>query len=75
MVDDTLIRLRETAAAYAEAVRETQRYFDRVEDLDDPAVLVEYANLVSLEERAAAARLDVLEEAGVVAPSIDNAEP
>jgi hypothetical protein len=74
MTDKTLIRIRETAAAYAEAVRQTQRYFDRVEDTDDPSVLLEYANLAAREEAAQADRLDAIEAAGIEVPSIDNAE-
>ena len=39
MPDPTITRLRATAEAYAEAVRTTQRFFDRIEDNDDPALL------------------------------------
>ena len=74
MADQTLIRVRETAAAYAEAVRQTQRFFDRIEDTDDPSVLIEYANLVRREEAAQADRLDALEAAGIDVPSIDNGD-
>jgi hypothetical protein len=49
MADKTLIRVRETALAYAEAVRTTQRFFDRLEDTGDPSVLAEYAALVERE--------------------------
>ena len=72
MADKTLIRVRETARAYAEAVRETQRFFDRVDDTADPAVLVEYATLAEREKEAAEDRLAALEEAGVEVPSIDE---
>jgi hypothetical protein len=75
MVDDTLVRVRETAAAYAEAVRQTQRFFDRVEDTADPSVLAEYAALVQDEKRAAQARLDAIEAAGFEVPSIDESDP
>ena len=72
MTDDTLIAIRETALAYAEAVRRTQRFFDRISDTDDPSVVIEYANLVRREEAAQADRLDALEAAGIDVPSIDN---
>lgn len=75
MADKTIIALREAALAYAEAVRTTQRYFDRVEDTDDPAVLVEYATLVEREKEAEQARLDALEAAGIEVPSIDESDP
>ena len=64
----------DAALAYAEAVRQTQRFFDRIEDTDDPSVLIEYANLVRREEAAQADRLDALEAAGIEVPSIDNGE-
>ena len=75
MADETVIRVRETAAAYAEAVRQTQRFFDRIEDNTDPAVLAEYAVLVQDEKRAAEARLDAIEAAGFEVPSIDESDP
>jgi hypothetical protein len=75
MADKTIIAIREAAAAYAEAVRTTQRYFDRVEDTDDPSVLIEYATLVEREKEAEQARLDAIEAAGVEAPSIDESDP
>ena len=75
MADKTIIALREASAAYAEAVRTTQRYFDRLEDSEDPAVLVEYANLVEREKEAQQARLDALEAAGIEVPSIDESDP
>ncbi|MBL7261333.1 hypothetical protein JKJ07_44315 [Actinoplanes sp. LDG1-01] len=71
---DTIKALREAAAAYAEAVRTTQRYFDRVEDTDDPAVLVEYATLAEREKEAAEARRDALEAAGIEVPSIEETD-
>lgn len=74
MTDKTLVRLRETALAYAEAVRQTQRFFDRIEDTDDPSVIIEYANLASREEAAQTDRLDALEAAGIDVPSIDDGE-
>ncbi|WP_436527985.1 hypothetical protein [Actinoplanes sp. HUAS TT8] len=72
MTDDTIIALRAAASAYAEAVRTTQRFFDRVEDADDPSVLAEYAALAEQEKIAAENRLDALEAAGLAVPSIDN---
>jgi hypothetical protein len=75
MSDQTIIAIRAAAAAYAEAVRATQRFFDRVEDTGDPSVLVEYATLVEREKEAAAARLDAVEAAGIEAPSIDESDP
>jgi hypothetical protein len=72
MTDTTIIALRQASSAYAEAVRTTQRFFDRLEDTDDPAVLAEYAALAEQEKIAAANRLDALEAAGIAAPSIDN---
>jgi hypothetical protein len=74
MADKTLLHLRETALAYAEAVRTTQRFFDRIEDTDDPSVLAEYATLVEREKEAEEARLDALEEAGIEVPSIDESD-
>ena len=75
MADKTIIALREAAAAYAEAVRTTQRFFDHLEDTDDPSVLIEYATLVEREKEAAEARLDAIEAAGIEAPSIDESDP
>ena len=75
MADKTIIALREAAEAYAEAVRTTQRFFDRLEDTTDPSVLVEYATLVEREKEAAEARLDTIEAAGIEAPSIDESDP
>jgi hypothetical protein len=75
MADETVLRVRETAAAYAEAVRQTQRFFDRVEDTADPAVLAEYAALVEDEKRAAETRLDAIQAAGIEVPSIDESDP
>ncbi|GAA2537435.1 hypothetical protein GCM10010435_00510 [Winogradskya consettensis] len=75
MADKDLINIRETALAYAEAVRTTQRYFDRVEDLEDPSVLAEYAVLAEREKEALDARLDAIEAAGIEVPSIDSSDP
>jgi hypothetical protein len=75
MADDTLIRVRETALAYAEAVRNTQRFFDRLSDTDDPSVQIEYATLVEREKEAAEDRLDAIEAAGFEVPSIDESDP
>jgi len=75
MADKTLIRIRETALAYAEAVRNTQRFFDRIEETGDPSVLAEYATLVEREKEAAGDRLDAIEAAGFEVPSIDESDP
>jgi hypothetical protein len=75
MADKILIQIRETALAYAEAVRNTQRFFDRIEDTGDPAVLAEYATLVEREKEAAEDRLDAIEAAGLEVPSIDESDP
>ena len=75
MADTTLIRVREAALAYAEAVRQTQRFFDRVEDTEDPAVLAEYAALAEREKEAREERLDAIEAAGLEVPSIDESDP
>ena len=75
MADKDLLRIRETALAYAEAVRTTQRFFDRVEDLDDPGVQIEYATLVEREKEAADARLEAIDAVGVEVPSIDSSDP
>ncbi|BCJ39484.1 hypothetical protein GCM10010168_62680 [Actinoplanes ianthinogenes] len=74
MADETVTQVRETAAAYAEAVRQTQRFFERIEDTADPSVLVEYANLVRQEESARAARVAALTEAGLRAGSFDASD-
>ena len=74
MTDQTVTRVRETAAAYALAVRQTQRFFDRIDDTADPAVLAEYAALVEDEKRAAEARLDAIRAAGFEVPSIDESD-
>jgi hypothetical protein len=75
MADKTIIALREAAASYAEAVRTTQRFFDRLEDAADPSALVEYATLVEREKEAEQARLDAIEAAGFEVPSIDESDP
>jgi hypothetical protein len=75
MADKDLLRIRETALAYAEAVRTTQRFFDRVEDLDDPSVQVEYATLAQREKEAAEARLDAIDAVGFEASSVDGSDP
>jgi hypothetical protein len=75
MADQTLIRVRETALAYAEAVRNTQRFFDRLTDTADPSVQIEYATLVEREKEAEEDRLDAIEAAGIEVPSIDESDP
>jgi hypothetical protein len=75
MADKTIIRVREAAQAYAQAVRNTQRFFDQLEDNNDPAVQIEYATLVEREKDAAGERLDAIEAAGFEAPSIDESDP
>ncbi|GAA2656641.1 hypothetical protein [Paractinoplanes durhamensis] len=75
MTDKSIISLREAAAAYAEAVRTTQRFFDRLEDAGDPSALVEYATLVEREKEAEQARLEAIEAAGFEVPSIDESDP
>ena len=75
MADKTIIRVRETALAYAEAVRETQRFFDRLSDDTDPSVQIEYATLLEREKEAASDRLDAIEAAGFEVPSIDESDP
>jgi hypothetical protein len=75
MADKTLIRVRETALAYAQAVRNTQRFFDRLEDTADPAVQAEYAALVEREKEAEEDRLDAIAAAGFEVPSIDESDP
>jgi hypothetical protein len=75
MADKSLIRVREAALAYAEAVRQTQRFFDRIDDTEDPSVLAEYATLVEREKEAQADRLDAIEAAGFEVPSIDESDP
>jgi hypothetical protein len=74
MADQTLTRVRETAAAYADAVRQTQRFFDRLDDTTDPSTLIEYANLVRREESALADRVAALTEAGLRVESFDVSE-
>ncbi len=75
MADETIIRVREAAQAYAEAVRNTQRFFDRLEDDNDPAVQIEYATLVEREKEAAGERLAAIAAAGFDVPSIDESDP
>jgi hypothetical protein len=75
MADETLIRVRETALAFAEAVRNTQRFFDRLDDTDDPGVQVEYATLLQREKEAAGDRLDAIVAAGFEVPSVDESDP
>jgi hypothetical protein len=75
MADETIIAVRDAAAAYAAAVRETQRYFERLEDNNDPGVQVEYAYLVEQEKAAREARLDAVVAAGFEVPSVDESDP
>ena len=75
MADKTIIAIREASAAYAEAVRTTQRFFDRIEDNDDPGLQIEYAALVQREKEAREARLDAIEAAGFEVPSVDESDP
>ena len=75
MADKTIIAVREAAEAYARAVRNTQRFFDRIEDNSGPGFLVEYATLVEREKAAAEERLDAIEAAGFEVPSIDESDP
>ena len=74
MADETIIALREAAGAYAEAVRATQRFFDRLEDSTDPSVLVEYANLAEREKELHGARLEAIAAAGIAVGSIDESD-
>jgi hypothetical protein len=75
MADQTIIAIRTAAQAYAEAVRTTQRFFDKLEDGDDPSALIEYANLVEREKEAEQARLAAIEAAGLEVPTIDESDP
>jgi len=75
MADQTIIAIREAAQAYAEAVRTTQRFFDTLEDGNDPSALIEYATLVEREKEAEQARLDAIEAAGLEVPTIDESDP
>lgn len=75
MTDKTIVAIREAAAAYAEAVRTTQRFFEHLEDTEDPSALAEYATLVEREKVAEQARLDAIEAAGLEVPSIDESDP
>lgn len=75
MADDSLINVQKTALAYAEAVRNTQRFFDRLTGTDDPSVQIEYAVLVEREKEAESDRLDAIEAAGFEVPSIDESDP
>jgi hypothetical protein len=75
MADQDLLKVQQTALAYAEAVRNTQRFFDRITDTEDPSVLVEYATLIEREKEAAEDRLDAIEAAGFEVPSIDESDP
>jgi hypothetical protein len=74
MTDQTIISIRAAALAYAEAVRTTQRFFDRVEDGNDPSVQIEYATLVEREKEAEQARIDAIDAAGFGVPSIDQTD-
>jgi hypothetical protein len=56
-------------------VRQTQRFFDRLEDTEDPSVITEYATLVEREKEAREDRLDAIETAGFEVPSIDESDP
>ncbi|MGX6601264.1 hypothetical protein ACWKSP_03865 [Micromonosporaceae bacterium Da 78-11] len=75
MADKTITAVRETAEAYAAAVRATERFFDKLEDVDDPSVQIEYATLVEREKQARQARLDAIVAAGIEVPSIDESDP
>ncbi|MFC3993216.1 hypothetical protein [Actinoplanes siamensis] len=72
MTDETIVAVRQASFAYAEAVRTTQRFFDRIEDPTDPAVLAEYAALAEQEKEANDTRLDAIAAAGFGVPSIDQ---
>lgn len=75
MADQTIIAIRTAAEAYAAAVRTTQRFFDHIDDVGDPAVQIEYATLIEREKEAGQARLDAIEAAGFEVPSIDESDP
>jgi hypothetical protein len=75
MTDTTIVAIREAAGAYAEAVRATQRFFEHLEDTEDPSALAEYAVLVEREKVAEQDRLDAIEAAGLEVPSIDESDP
>ena len=71
MTDDNLRRARRAAAAYADAVRQTQQFLDEAPDGADQADLAEYANLAAREEHARAQRQEAFADLGLGAPSID----
>ncbi|HEX8631741.1 MAG TPA: hypothetical protein VF755_26580 [Catenuloplanes sp.] len=70
--DPDLRRVQQAAAAFTGAVRETERFLDRMGDTPDPAAIAEYANLAAREEAARADRRAALTEFGLRAPSIDD---
>ena len=75
MADETISAVRDAAAACASAVRESRRYFERLEDNNDPGIQAEYAFLAEQEKSALAARRDAIVAAGFETPSIDDSDP
>jgi hypothetical protein len=66
---DPLALARAAASAYAEAVRETERFARRLDGTPDVAELAEYANLLAREEAAHGQRRDAFAPLGLVVPS------
>jgi hypothetical protein len=66
---DPLALARMAASAYADAVRETERFARRLDGTPDPAELAEYANLLAREEAAHAQRRDAFARLGLATPS------
>lgn len=62
---DPLAFARQAAAAYAAAVRETERFTDRLDGQPDPAELTEYATLLAREEAAHMQRRDAFAPLGL----------
>ncbi|MFV2022608.1 hypothetical protein [Micromonospora sp. LOL_023] len=70
--DRTLMRAMRAAHAHADATTETARFLDRMGQVPDPASIAEYASLLAREELTRDERAEMLREAGLDLPSLDD---
>ncbi|WP_089157846.1 hypothetical protein [Micromonospora sp. NBS 11-29] len=63
--------LRRAATAHTAAVADLEAFLRRLPEVPDPADIVEYANLLTREERARGERQAAADAAGLVVPGTE----
>ncbi|MDG4797397.1 hypothetical protein [Micromonospora sp. WMMD1082] len=64
--------LRRAAAAHTTAVREVEAFLRRLPEVPDPAILAEYAALLTREEQTRADRQAAADAAGLAIASLES---